>query len=81
MGAFHLGSKWAPAKDVDLTYTSLPYDNDWIGVIWRYVDHNNYYCFIFREEVTTVPYALHRRRNGVVCAAAPRRLRQRRDGG
>lgn len=49
---FMIANKWPTAKNIDLTVTQNPGDNDRQGMVWRYLDSNNYYSV---EMVSTQP--------------------------
>ncbi len=66
-GWIYVAAKWPTSTDFTADWTVYPDDNDWIGIAWRYVDHNNYYFFTTRQEAVAEghSFAIHRRRNGV----------------
>jgi hypothetical protein len=48
---FIIANKWPQAKNVQFSVTAGAGDNDRQGLVWRFVDSNNYYSF---ETVSTL---------------------------
>lgn len=73
LGQIWVGSWWMlpthmpPAFDFDFTTEIYPKDNDYVGLVWRFVDRDNFYVLNMRSEPVqgTPAMAVMRRRAGV----------------